>query len=139
EAGTLTLTEPSPPPVGGLAPDQLLAVLHPGGAARIIAPAGSGKTRVLTERARHLLRRWHLPGRAVTMVAFNKRAADEMSERAPDLPELQIRPLNALGLSLLPGSGVGSVATIEGREVRPPPAALGAFPRRTNVDPAAAW
>ena len=55
-----------------LAPDQLAAVLHPGGAARIIAPAGSGKTRMLTGRARHLLRRWHLPGRAVTLVAFNK-------------------------------------------------------------------
>ncbi len=38
-----------------LAPDQLAAVTHAGGGARIIAPAGSGKTRVLTERARHLL------------------------------------------------------------------------------------
>ena len=38
-----------------LAPDQLAAVTHRGGGARIIAPAGSGKTRVLTERARHLL------------------------------------------------------------------------------------
>ena len=47
-----------------LAPDQLAAVTHPGGAARIIAPAGSGKTRVLTERARHLLRQWHLPSGA---------------------------------------------------------------------------
>jgi DNA helicase-2/ATP-dependent DNA helicase PcrA len=122
-----------------LAPDQLAAVLHPGGAARIIAPAGSGKTRVLTERARHLLRRWHLPGRAVTMVAFNKRAADEISERAPDLPELQIRTLNALGLSLLTRSSVGSVATIEEREVRTLLATLVDFPRRTNVDPAAAW
>ena len=41
-----------------LAPDQLAAVTHDGGAARIIAPAGSGKTRVLTERARHLLATW---------------------------------------------------------------------------------
>ncbi len=38
-----------------LAADQLAAVTHPGGASRVIAPAGSGKTRVLTERARHLL------------------------------------------------------------------------------------
>ena len=35
------------------APDQEAAVAHRGGPARIIAPAGSGKTRVLTERARH--------------------------------------------------------------------------------------
>ena len=120
-----------------LAPDQLAAVLHPGGAARIIAPAGSGKTRVLTERARHLLRRWRLPGRAVTLVAYNKRAADEMKERTPDLPELQIRTLNALGLSLLAGSG--PVTTIEEREVRSVLGTLVDLPRRANTDPAVAW
>ena len=40
-----------------LAPDQLAAVAHSGGPARIIAPAGSGKTRVLTERFRLLVAR----------------------------------------------------------------------------------
>ena len=39
-----------------LAPDQLAAVAHDVGPARVIAPAGSGKTRVLTERLRHLHR-----------------------------------------------------------------------------------
>ena len=43
------------PPTAMLAPDQILAVADPSTRARIIAPAGSGKTRVLTERARHLL------------------------------------------------------------------------------------
>ena len=100
-----------------LAPDQLAAVVHTGAAARIIAPAGSGKTRVLTEQARHLLRRWRLPGRAITLVAYNKRAADEMKERTPDLPELQVRTLNALGLSLLAKAGPGGVNTIEERDV----------------------
>jgi len=120
-----------------LAPDQLAAVLHSGGAARIIAPAGSGKTRVLTERARHLLRGWRLPGRAITLVAFNKRAADEMKERTPDLPELQVRTLNALGLSLLTKSDL--VTTIEEREVRSILDTLVDLPRRANADPAAAW
>ena len=120
-----------------LAPDQLAAVCHPGGAARIIAPAGSGKTRVLTERARHLLRGWGLPGRAVTLVAFNRRAADEMRERTPDLPELQVRTLNALGLSLLATSM--PVTTIEEREVRSILDTLVDLPRRANADPAAAW
>ena len=120
-----------------LAPDQLAAVTYPGGAARIIAPAGSGKTRVLTERARHLLRKWNLPGRSVTMVAFNKRAADEMKERTLDLPELQVRTLNALGLSLVARSE--QATTIEEREVRTILDSLVDLPRRANVDAAAAW
>ncbi|MGA3218998.1 MAG: ATP-dependent DNA helicase UvrD2 [Acidimicrobiales bacterium] len=120
-----------------LAPDQREAVLHPGGAARIIAPAGSGKTRVLTERARHLLRRWRLPGRAVTLVAYNKRAADEMRERTPDLPDLQVRTLNALGLSLLTRSA--PVTTIDESEVRRILDTLVDLPHRANTDPAVAW
>jgi DNA helicase II / ATP-dependent DNA helicase PcrA len=120
-----------------LAPDQLAAVVHPAGSARIIAPAGSGKTRVLTERARHLLRQWRLPGRGVTLVAFNKRAADEMKERTPDLPELQVRTLNALGLSLLARSG--QVTTIEERDVRSLLGKLVDLPHRANTDPAVAW
>ncbi|MGH9110536.1 MAG: ATP-dependent DNA helicase UvrD2 [Acidimicrobiales bacterium] len=120
-----------------LAPDQLAAVRHSGGAARVIAPAGSGKTRVLTERARHLLRGWRLPAPAVMLVAFNRRAADEMRERTPDLPELQIRTLNALGLSLLARSG--RVATIDEREVRSILDTLVDLPHRANTDPAAAW
>jgi DNA helicase-2/ATP-dependent DNA helicase PcrA len=120
-----------------LAPDQLAAVTHPGGAARIIAPAGSGKTRVLTERARHLLRNWNLPGRCITLVAFNKRAADEMKERTLDLPELQVRTLNALGLSLVARSQPAT--TIDEREVRSILDTLVDLPRRANTDPAAAW
>ena len=75
-------------PVGvRLAPDQLEAVAEPGATARVIAPAGSGKTRVLTERARLLLEGWGLPPRAVALVAYNTRAADEMTRRAsPMLP-----------------------------------------------------
>ena len=87
-----------------LAPDQLAAVTHSGGAARIIAPAGSGKTRVLTERARHLLRTWNLPASAVILVAFNKRAQEEMVERTPDLPGLQVRTLNAMALAIVNGT-----------------------------------
>ncbi len=120
-----------------LAADQLAAVLHDGGAARIIAPAGSGKTRVLTERARHLLRQGNVPGRAVTLIAYNRRAADEMRERTPDLPELHIRTLNAIGLAQLTHSG--PVTTIEERDVRTILDGLVDLPRRANSDPAVAW
>lgn len=127
-----------------LAPDQLAAVTHPGGAARIIAPAGSGKTRVLTERARHLLCGWRLPASAVCLVAFNKRAADEMVARTGDLPELQVRTLNSLALAVVSGTGRfggarRSIETIDEREVRAILGRLVDLPRRANTDPAAAW
>ena len=93
------------PPNAELAPDQLAAVAHRRGGARIIAPAGSGKTRVLTERARHLLRERGLPLGAVTLVAFNVRARAEMEERTADLPGLQIRTLNSLALAIVNGAG----------------------------------
>lgn len=122
-----------------LADDQLAAVAHGGGAARIIAPAGSGKTRVLTERARHLLRDWHLPAEALTLVAFNVRAADEIRARTRDLPGLQIRTLNALALAIVQRVAGRRVTTINERDVRRILDGLVKFPRKTNTDPAQAW
>ncbi len=88
-----------------LAPDQLQAVSHQSGPARILAPAGSGKTRVLTERARHLVTDCDLAGRVVCMVAYNRRAKDEMGIRLGDVAGLEIRTLNSLALALATGSG----------------------------------
>ena len=92
-------------PAADLAADQREAVRHRGGGARIIAPAGSGKTRVLTERARHLVRDVGVDAGAVCLVAFNVRARQEMQERTTDLAGLQVRTLNSLGLAILQGSG----------------------------------
>jgi DNA helicase-2/ATP-dependent DNA helicase PcrA len=127
-----------------LAPDQLAAVTHPGGAARIIAPAGSGKTRVLTERARHLLTNWRLPPSAVSLVAFNKRAQEEMRERTSDLVGLHVRTLNAIGLAIINGSAPfapqpSSWRTINEVDVRRLIGDLVAFPKRRNSDPVAPW
>jgi len=133
------------PPTAALAPDQLLAVADPFTRARIIAPAGSGKTRVLTERARHVLNSG-VPADSLLLVAFNKRAQQEMRERTSDHPHLQIQTLNALALSVLNGTN-GFVSrdtklqTINERDVR---AILSdseyvKYPRRTNTDPAATW
>ena len=127
-----------------LAPDQLAAVTHSGGAARIIAPAGSGKTRVLTERARHLLRAWNLPASAVILVAFNKRAQEEMVERTPDLPGLQVRTLNAMALAIVNGTAPFAPQptrwnTINEVDVRRIIGDLVSFPRRRNSDPVAPW
>ena len=80
-----------------LAPDQLAAVAHRTGPARIVAPAGSGKTRVLTARLRHLLRDRHVEPELVTAVAYNTRAAAEMRDRTADLGA-SIRTLHSLAL-----------------------------------------
>ena len=90
-------------PTAELAPDQLAAVAHGGAGARIIAPAGSGKTRVLTERARHLVRDRGVDPAAICLLAFNVRARAEMQERTADLPGLEIRTLNSLALAILAG------------------------------------
>ncbi len=127
-----------------LAPDQLAAVVHDGGAARIIAPAGSGKTRVLTERARHLIRQWRLPASAISLVAFNKRAQEEMRERTTDLRGLQVRTLNAIALAIVNGTPPFAprpkrVETIDEGEVRRIIGRLVKFPRKRNSDPVATW
>jgi hypothetical protein len=96
--GRLTVqgdAEPAEP----LAPDQLEAVTHASGPARIIAPAGSGKTRVLTARLRHLLRDRHVEPELVTAVAYNTRAAEELRERTRGLGA-SIRTIHSLALMI---------------------------------------
>lgn len=127
-----------------LAPDQLAAVTHRAGTARIIAPAGSGKTRVLTERARHVIAGWRLPPSAVCLVAFNKRAQEEMRERTADLPGLQVRTLNSIALAIVNGTAPFAArshrcTTIDEPEVRRLLQRFVATPRRRNTDPLAPW
>lgn len=134
ERGLLVpLGDPEPSGVP-LARDQLAAVGEPRAGARVIAPAGSGKTRVLTERARLLHAGWGLPADAMALVAYNVRAANEMRSRLGELPSLRIRTLNALSLRLC-----GRRSTIEETEVRRLLSGLVDFPRRAETDPAAPW
>ena len=118
----------------GLAPDQLAAVTEQRAGARVIAPAGSGKTRVLTERARLMIGEWGLPPAALALVAYNVRAAGEMRDRLADVPALRIRTLNSLGLRLC-----GRAATLDERDIRNVLSGLVSFPRRAETDPAAPW
>ncbi len=134
EHGALRPLGPVDPIGVPLAPDQLAAVAEPTGAARVIAPAGSGKTRVLTERARLLLRGWGLPAESVALIAYNVRAAGEMKDRLGDVPAVRVRTLNSLGLRLC-----GNRSTIEEIEVRRLLGGLVSFPRRAEADPAAPW
>ena len=92
-----------------LAPDQLAAVSHRAGGARVIAPAGSGKTRVLTERLRHLIEARAVDPSTVTVLAFNRKAADELKERCGTLVTPRgphIRTLNSVGFGSATSSAV---------------------------------
>ena len=135
DAGRLTVARDRPP-AATLAPDQLAAVAHAGGPARIIAPAGSGKTRVLTERLRHLLAdRNHEPD-LLTAVAYNVKAAEELRERTAGLRPT-IRTLNSLGLSIC--QMAGPVKVVDERECRNIVQSLVKIPRKANADPVAPY
>ena len=113
-----------------LAPDQLGAVNHLTGPARIIAPAGSGKTRVLAERMRHLLGDRGYEVESMLAVAYNKKAQEELSTRCAAFRP-RVSTLNALAWELL-----GRPTVLEEREVRSIIERLVPKPqRRANVDP----
>ncbi|MCB1040660.1 MAG: ATP-dependent helicase, partial [Acidimicrobiales bacterium] len=136
ELGALTRSPEPVEPAAALAPDQLAAVAHPSGPARVIAPAGSGKTRVLTERLRHLLgdRGWERDG--VLAVAYNKEAQLEL-ERRCEAFRPRVRTLNSLGLWVLAQHRGGSPAVLEERECRRVVDSLlpGRRRQRANTDP----
>ena len=119
ELGRLRL---QPPPGGAtgdgtsLAPDQRAAVEHPRGPVRVVAPAGSGKTRTLNARLLHLVDDRGVEASLVTAVAYNNRAAAEMRERL-QRPDLQVRTIHSLGWRIV--RDVRPDATLLGeREVR---------------------
>lgn len=115
-----------------LAPDQLAAVTHRRGPARIIAPAGSGKTRVLTARLRHLIADRGVEPELITAVAYNRRAADEMRERL-GATRAEVRTVHSLALSIV--RRVEPREVIDEREVRSILERLVTVPRVPNTDP----
>ncbi len=124
-----------------LAPDQLEAVLHPAGPARIIAPAGSGKTTVLTARLRHLVHDRGWAPAHVSALAFNVRAKDEMQSRLGDLPEAsrrKVRTLHSLGWEILRRSRNG-LSVVDERAARNVVDQVFSPPHRANNDAAAAY
>ncbi len=130
--GRLAVVPPPGPPPGGLAPDQAEAVGHASGAARIIAPAGSGKTRTLVARLRHLTEVRRVEAELVCALAYNARAAAEMRERLT-AGGVSPRTVHSLGWEILRDAR-GPLELLDEAAVRARLDPLVEVPRRPNVD-----
>jgi DNA helicase II / ATP-dependent DNA helicase PcrA len=107
-----------------LAPDQRLAATAPPGPVLCVAPAGSGKTTTLVARVAWLVDGGSEPG-SVCVVAFNKRAAEELTARldgalAPlgiATGAVRVRTFHALGREILRDAGVPVDPLLDRNEV----------------------
>lgn len=98
-----------------LAPDQRAAATAPPGPVLCVAPAGSGKTTTLVARVAWLVDGGLRPDE-ITVVAFNKRAAEELTARLSaaleplEVPSaagtVRVRTFHALGREMLVEAGV---------------------------------
>lgn len=71
-----------------LNPDQKKAICHESGPLIVIAGAGTGKTRVITERVKYLIQEKNVDPDAILALTFTEKAAGEMLDRIGDVMPL---------------------------------------------------
>lgn len=113
------------PLVNGLNPEQRRAVLHKTGPLLVLAGAGSGKTRVITQRIAWLIERRRVAPWRILAVTFSNKAAGEMRHRLDALlggaaGDLWLGTFHAIGVRLLrqlgEHAGIGRSFTIYDRD-----------------------
>ncbi len=72
----------------------------------VLAGAGTGKTAVITGKVAHLVRNEGVPPPEILVLAFNRKAAEEIRERLPDdLAGAHIATFHAFGRHVVAGAG----------------------------------
>ncbi len=90
-----------------LNPQQHSAVTYCDGPLLVLAGAGCGKTRVITEKIAHLIRSKKTTHHSIFAITFTNKAAKEMAQRAgkminlPDGERLNISTFHALGMRII--------------------------------------
>lgn len=81
---------------------QQAAVTSLNGPIRVLAPAGSGKTKTLVNRILHMLNQG-IPAEKILALAFNKKAKDEMQERLNrrGVEGVEVRTFHSLGYEIV--------------------------------------
>ncbi len=64
--------------------EQAFAITHVNGTCKVTARAGSGKTRILITRAIFLIKHCKVPPNSILLLAFNKKAVEEIRSRLKD-------------------------------------------------------
>ena len=93
---------PSYPIDEDLDSSQMEAVQSIAGPIRVLAPAGSGKTKTLINRILNLLNQG-IPAEKILALAFNKKASDEMQERLErkGVHDIEVRTFHSLGYKIV--------------------------------------